>query len=321
MNFEDRIMKILGTLATLGCVVIVGCGGNWSNKDLEFLNALPTREQLSSKLPTGTGKGLSGEGTRRDGLSVGEPSKMYADTKGASSQFNGILEFVIGVIEVVRALPATTRTADSRTWGPWPDRENAGFEFQVVIKQIDAENFGYVFQHRPTGGAFFDTVTGSFKATASLRKGEGLLTIHCKQAAASLPSAVAFKPLDKIEIGYFTESFPTRVEMVFAIAAGQPSLLSSIGYTYREQENKSGLIHFAVRTSSPDITVYDAVSFWLASGVGTATSTVTEGNFKGATQTECWDSAFNLTFAKQTWPGGVEVGEKSSCVSVPTFSP
>ena len=32
-------------------VVLAGCGGSWSNKDIEFLKVLPNRAQLAAKAP------------------------------------------------------------------------------------------------------------------------------------------------------------------------------------------------------------------------------------------------------------------------------
>lgn len=308
------------TIAILSSVVLAaGCGGNWSNRDLEFLNALPTREELQSKLPTGTSGALSGVGTRQDGLMTGDPSQLYLDTRRASTQFNAILEFVISVIEVVRSLPPTSRTLDSRTWGPWSDDHNPGFEFQVVIKQVDPENFNYVFQHRPTHGDFFDTVTGTFKATANLHKGTGALVINAGAAAAKLASAKDFLGLDSIKIGYVTDAFPVTVGVEVAATAGGPSMLSSIGYVYKESATKAGEIYFAVRTTNPDLLEYKTLSLWLPSGTGQAVLTVTEGNWKGYTEHDCWDAAFNLTYAKQTWPGGMEIGDPTTCATVMGF--
>src|SRR3954469_15948977 len=100
-------------------VALAGCGGNYSNDDIAFLNALPHREDLTAKPPDSTGTTQSGLQTRQDGLAVGEPSKAYADTKGASDQVNGILEGFLGVVDTVRKFPPTARTENSRTWGPF----------------------------------------------------------------------------------------------------------------------------------------------------------------------------------------------------------
>ena len=305
------------TLALLcSCFLLFGCG-NWSNKDLEFLNAMPTREQLRSKLPTGTSAGLSGEGTRRDALGVGEPSKLYKDTKGASEGFNGILTYMIGALELVRSLPPTQRSEDSRLWGPWADNDNPGFEAQVVITRVDEVTFGYKVQHRPKGGTFFTSVSGAFKASQTLRKGSGSFTIHAGTAAAQLPSAKNLAALERIDAAYFTEKYPVTVQMKFTAAAGQ--VQQTVDYGYQENEDKSGGIGFRMKGTDANVSQLDIGSAWLPSGAGYGVLTVVEGNWKGAIQLECWDAAFNIVYAKQTWPGGVEVGEPKKCVQVTNF--
>ena len=78
-------------------LIFTACGGSWSNRDLEFAAALPSRADLSSKIPTTstTGQPLS----RSDGLNAGEASQAYAETKKAVTDFNGLLDFFLGVIE------------------------------------------------------------------------------------------------------------------------------------------------------------------------------------------------------------------------------
>ncbi len=306
------------------CLLVVlaaGCGGSWSNKDLEFVNALPLREDLQAQLPQAAAGGLTGVGTRRDGLGLGEASQSYKDTQGASKSFNSILDKLLTVIEQVRSFPPTSRTIDTRTWGPWTD-SNPSFEVQVVIKREDASHFVYAVQQRPKGGDFVSLVTGRFIPTANLHKGQGALSINIKEGrAASLPIGKDFAALDQIVIQYQTETFPTAVQMLFTATPGQASMVSSVGYSYQATEAKAGQIFFAVTGTNPDILQYVTTSRWQAGGAGGSATSVTEGNYKGATQVECWDNAFLTTYAKQSWPGGIELGNPASCVKVEGFSP
>ncbi len=304
------------TITLLSCCLLCACG-NWSNKDLEFLNAMPTAEQLRAKVPTGTAAGLSGEGTRRDALDVGTPSKFYADTRAASASFNGILYFLIGALDYVRGLPPTTRSEDARVWGPYDDKDNPGFQFQVIIIRVDETTFSYAFQHRPKGGEFFNTVTGGFKASAQLRRGSGTLVIHAAEAAAKLTSAKGFEAYEKVEMAYVTDKAPVTVVMKFTGKAGQP--IATLDYGYQENDDKSGGIGFRAVGTNSNFTQLDTATAWLASGAGFGVLTVIEGNYKGATHFECWDAAFKTTYAKQTWPGGVDIGEAKSCVTVENF--
>jgi hypothetical protein len=284
-------------------------GGNWSNRDLEYLNALPSRDTLKSKLPTNENK---------QGLAVGDPSKTYLDTKKASTDFNNILELILTVIETVRSLPPTTRGDDSRTWGPWPDQQNPGWSSQVTITKKSDELFEFEFRHLNTSsGKEFVSTTGQFKPTANLRRGQGVITINAGALTANLPSAAAFKGVQEVSIGYMTETFPTRVEMSFSIDAGtaMPGL-SGIGYTYREQADKSGRMRFEYRTTATEIRRATVDARWLPSGSGRATTRIEEGQFAGATQEECWDAAFKIVYLDQSWTGGLKLGLIGACPNV-----
>ena len=57
------------------------------------------------------------------------------------------------------------------------------------------------------------------------------------------------KQLDEIAIGYVTDMFPRRVEMLFTIRPGSTGT-SSLGYTAREQEDGSRAIRFVATLAS-----------------------------------------------------------------------
>ncbi|MBL9038869.1 MAG: hypothetical protein JNG84_10165, partial [Archangium sp.] len=229
-------------LFIVGVLVLTACGGNWSNRDLDFVDALPDRATLQSKLPqtATTSSPLTGVSTRRDPLGVGEPSKAYADTKKASTDFNAILATMLAAIDLTRQVAPTARTPDSRTWGPYPDSKNPGFEFRVVVTQVDEANFSWSIDSRKRPADFFSLASGSYAPTESLKRGRGEMTLHVKDFKSQLAVDEGLKALDEIVIGYVTDMFPTRVEMLFTFAAGNPSGLSAIGYTSREQADGSG---------------------------------------------------------------------------------
>ena len=96
-------------------LLLAGCGGNWSNSDLAFGNALPRREDLRAKLPAGsTAQPLEGVATRRDGLMVGDPSGTFAATRKAVGDYNALLDLILGVVDQVRQAAPTSRTATAR---------------------------------------------------------------------------------------------------------------------------------------------------------------------------------------------------------------
>ncbi len=317
-------MNHLARTSCLAVVVAASACGTWSNRDLEFANALPTASDLKSKLPvsSGTTSPLTGGIMRHhDGLNVGDPSDAYADAKSASTSFNGIIDFLLGTVDSVRSVPPTSRTTDSRTWGPFTDSNDPNARFQVVITAQEATaTFAWSLQVSVGSGAFFDVVTGSFAATTgSVKKGQGSMVVHVKDFRDVLKVDDTFKQLDQIDVRYANDMSPTTVNMTFTFKAGASSGLSSIGYDYLENADHSGTMHFQLTSTDPDITVRDVRGGWLASGVGRAVNHVLQGTYAGAMITECWDQAFAVTYYSESWAGGVTNGQPTACATIDGF--
>ena len=304
-------------------VVLSACGGNWSNRDLDFVSALPERASLKSKIPTSRAQSspLEGVATRRDGLAmVGAASQAYAQAKKGSTDFNGILDALLNVVDVVHKLPPTARTDTGRRWGPYADNKNPGTQFQLTINQVDDQTFAWKIESRPNGGDFIVLVDGGFKASGSVKEGQGALTVHVKDIKGKLALDEGFQAFDEIRIGYITDSYPHRVEMVFDLSPGGASKLSQVGYTYREQADKSGQIVFQLaQPSSVESSLVQLTSVWSPNGAGSSTGEILEGTYKNAKSNECWDSDFKVVWAKEDWAGGGEVGHQSDCVAVSGF--
>lgn len=313
-------MTTLRRSLAVAALALSACG-NWSNRDLDFIEALPTRDDLKAKLPvSATGQPLEGVSTRTDGLNVGDPSNAYAATKKAQSDFNGLLDFLLNVIDTVRALPPTTRTADSRTWGPYADAKNPGWEFAVTIAQTNAADqpaeFGWAISARQNGGAFIALLNGTFKPSDTAKKGEGAIVVHVKDFRDRLAVDANLKLLDSISIAYDTKGFPRSVGMLFAGSPASP--LSSLGYAYQEQSDRSGFLVFRARTTDANVAEVEYGSKWLANGAGVAGGRVTDGGYTGATVIECWDTSFKVVYYAASW-GPPDAGSRADCANVPGF--
>jgi hypothetical protein len=62
-------------------------------------------------------------------------------------------------------LPPTSRTEDTRVWGPITPKEQPDFEFRVVVVRASVELFQYAIQvRRKTGTAdWFSALQGQFE--------------------------------------------------------------------------------------------------------------------------------------------------------------
>jgi hypothetical protein len=309
-------------LLLLGCLA-TACGGNFSNDDLEFLNALPTREDLTSKLPASEGSvSAGGLRQRTDALAVGELSQLYKDTREASDAFNGGLDGLLTLLEAIRELPPTTRAPNVRVWGPWPDSNHPGHEVRFAMKR-EAERFDYQLQYRPEGSgeeAWWTALEGTFRADGGLRKGEGAVRVRVAETKAHGFDAGGLANLDLLEITYQTRALPIGVRMRFVPASTQTA--SELLYAYREIPGGLGEMGFVLEDT--DILPgarkekLSVLSRWTKDRGGVGLVAVTGGDVPAgytATHVECWDASFRVTYVKRSWET-TEVGKASACPDV-----
>lgn len=309
-------------LLLLGCLA-AACGGNFSNDDLEFLNALPTREDLASELPGASGTVSEGSPRRRsDALAEGEPSPLYRDTRAASDAFNRGLDGLLTLLEEIRELPPTTRAPDLRVWGPWPDPNHPGHEVRFAMKR-EPEHFTYLLQYRPRDSGedgWWSAVEGAFQPDGGLRKGTGAVRLLVKQTKAHGFDAGGLADLDLLEIVYQTRALPISVRMRFVPAS--PQTASELLYAYRELPGGLGEMGFLLEDTDilpgPRKEDLAILSRWTKDRGGVGIISVTGGDVPAgftATQVECWDASFRLTYLKRSWETAV-VGSASACPDV-----
>jgi hypothetical protein len=301
-------------LVVLAAAALAACGGSWSNVDLQYASALPQRSVLRSKLSTAA---AADAGQPSSAHAVGDPSQAYLDAKSAQTNFNGILDFFLAVLDTVRALPPSSRTADTRTWGPYPDSNNTGYEFSVTVHQLATDTFAWALTAQPTsGGATLTVVDGAFTATTTAAHGHGQLAVHLADFKAQLAVDGGLEVLDLIAIEYHTDASPLTVAMTFTFQPGATSNLAA-WYDYLERDDHSGALHFVLDTSSPQTTELDTTAQWTAAGAGETVQQVKAGLYAGASITECWDAQFKLSYYLQSWTGGQLSGTPGAC---PTFT-
>lgn len=305
--------------------LLAACGGNFSNEDLEYLNALPTREALASKLPSnGTSSG-SGLAQRQDQLSVGDPSQLYQDTKKASTDFNNGLDGLLSLLENIRTVPPTTRELDRRTWGPYPDNNNPGNVVRFVMTRA-GEVFNYHLDFKPTAGgedAWWSFLEGSFKADAGIRIGEGDLHLFISDAVAKGINVGDLRGLKQLDVGYQNKALPSRVEMIFSTPPTPPvTTAPAVDYIYRELPGGFGEMHFLLTGTDwvpgnlkEDVEI---TSRWTPDHGGVATFVIRAGDLQGASYKECWDAKNQLTYAKRSWEL-FGIGLLSTCPDVSGF--
>ena len=302
--------------------LLAACGGNFSNEDLEYLNALPVREDLVSKLPDSNSRSGSGLAQRRDRLAVGEASALYADTQKASREFNAGLDGLLSLLESIRTVAPTTREPGRRTWGPFPDRNQPGNHVRFVMER-SGDFFDYRLQFKPSSAgddAWWSFLEGSFRANAGLRKGEGDLHLFIDDAVAKGLDVGRLRGLTQLDVGYQTRELPTEVEMIFlALPTATPP---EIRYNYRELPGGFGEMRFLLKDTDvvpggarEDVAI---TSRWTPDSGGDGSFTILAGDLKGASYRECWNAQGLLVYAKRSWEL-FGIGKLSDCPDLTVF--
>lgn len=317
-------------VATLALLASSACGGNYSNADLEFLNALPERASLRSKLPeaqTGVTTGpltVAGIGRFTQGL-VGQRSGVYQNTQSGSKQFNAILDALLKLVEDISNHPPTTRGVDRRVWGPVANVKGSGFDFRMVMERVEEGGFAYRLElRRRTEGEWFALVSGAFKGTGGIRKGMGHIKFDPRLGRLNGLVDPETTGIDSVEFDYLNDAPPLRVEMQLDLANGNPDRFSAIGYTYRELEDLSGMMKFRLELDpalpeAKDYGAVDVTSKWGPDGRGLGQMVAVSGNYAGFTKSECWDESFALVWTQESFPPWIPEKALPECPGVPSL--
>lgn len=306
--------------------LLAACGGNFSNEDLEYLNALPSREALASKLPESSASTLGGGlAQRRDQLALGDVSQLYVDTRKASTDFNASVDGLLSLLENIRTVPPTTREPDRRTWGPWRDDAHPGNDVRFVMDRA-GDFFEYHLDYKPSSAssedAWWTFLEGSFKADAGIRVGEGELHLLIDVALAHGLNVGELRTLKQLDIGYQNKALPTRVEMIFTSQPVPPLSSQQVRYTYRELTGGLGEMRFLLKETDavPGNLLEDVeiTSRWTPNHGGVATFVILRGDLMGASYKECWDAQNHVTFAKRSWEF-FGIGKASDCPDLSAF--
>lgn len=321
----------LGLSAGIVLGGLLGCGGNYSNDDVLFRSAIPTRELLSSKLTpataamrvgpdanVGVGPGPSAgpiagpTAGPTTWTAVGDSSGLAQFTRGASVGFNKGLFTILDVLQAVVSLEPSVRNPDERIWGPYPDRQHPGFEVQLVMDRT-ADRYDYRVDVRRTGTTdWTKVIAGDFQATGGLREGRG--SLHFLDAAAR---GAGYDPVQSdvasIDASYQTKAQPVTVDLkVMSVAQTEPLL----AFSFAGQADGGGQMRFDVSAqlaggdASP-LETLEILSQWKPDGQGRADAQIVSGDWVGASYVECWSAQDAILYSVATW--STPVGEEASC--------
>ena len=299
-----------------GVTAVMAACGDYSNEDLLYMSAVPSSSQLAVVLPAA--------------MVTVTQAELAEDTHNGISSVNTMLDEVLGLVDAIRSYEPTSRTSDSRTWGPFADSNNRGWQWRLIVTRTDATNFTYeldVENTTATTPAWVSFFTGSFDLAGGVKQGNGSVTANfAALAAANFPLDSNTSQLATLTIdyqNYQTPGSPVSVKLMILRAAPDPvSGVTSATFTYEILADGSGEIAFTLVGNvipGPAIETLDLNAQWLSSGAGKATLAVAAGDGAGMTQTECWDATFEATYNDKPWSVTEDAGDPSLCPLLPTF--
>jgi hypothetical protein len=298
-----------------GAALLLASCGNYSNEDLEFMNAVPAHEDIAANFPPSY-------------LSPADEAQLSAETHDVIDNFNGLLDILQGV-DKIRTYPPTSRIPNGRVWGPYsmaPEHPLWLARFTVTRDPNAPERFTYWFDVEPIGAGdagWIRFIDGTFVATGGgVRHGMGTFHIQADGVRVANfgvnpgPDGNLFR---EVTVMYSTAAFPISVTMMMIFSpAADLGKTFSIDYHYEQQEDGRARVEF-VGTDSSSGASLSVQSRWLATGRGRADATAQNGMGQGATWSECWNDSFMSTYDEKPWDPQIHTGDAASCPDISTF--
>jgi hypothetical protein len=293
---------LLVPVATL--VFLLGACGDYSNEDLEFMNAVPQSSDLHADIPAVT-----------SAIELADEAELAKQTHTVTTTFNGLADTLVTLIDTVRSYSPTSRTPDSRTWGPFrfdkTKLKNLNWQMRVVVErdQTVADRFDYYIDVHKDGNADTDWptfVSGFFDSGHTARRGVGHLVLDTAKVRAEGLDVSDLGMLDNLTIDYDTLDDPLTIDMTIndLPVAGSADPGSIVVYSYSQTAAGQGEMIFDLignLIAGPAIEDLRVTSQWLSAGAGKATVNVLSGDGAGALQTECWNASFVATYNSKPW--------------------
>jgi hypothetical protein len=298
-----RIIIYTSLAATLA-----GCGGNYSNEDVDYQLALPERDDLAVKLPL-------------QAQEIIDSAEYYKTTRDVVRVFNGIADAFLSLIDYVRSYPPSERLGARRVWGPFPNDKHPNWELRMVVDRVGdpgaPTRFEYSIEFRPVNLRLIGwrvLISGFFAPAGGVRRGTGQLKFLPAEARLREYPLDGLTGFDALVIDYDTRAFPISVKLTLDAF---PSRERAV-YEYFEEADGSGRMSFGFPTQpplSPWVTYGMLNSRWKGSGAGRGDVTAVRGLVAaGQMGTDCWGIDTRATWVHRPWDANMNSGAESTCV-------
>jgi hypothetical protein len=249
------------------------------------LNALPRSSDLQVSVP---------EAASQPACVLGQ-SKQASDARNIAAGVSAITGGILTIIDTVRAIPATTRTADARTWGPFNDDQHPGVMIQVTMaKTSDSPpQFNFALQERRGTSGPFTTVISAQLVGATAQKGSGKLTLDWDAINALGINKATDPKAGQWSITYDFTSDPHTVDWVVPATTetGGSTLTDLTVAAFADGQLR---LDASYTDNSTGLAVTETVKL-LPSGAGRADYKLSKG-IANDTLAQCWDPNYCLVW-------------------------
>jgi hypothetical protein len=163
-------------------LLLVGCLDPISNRlffeDAEFLDALPSAEDDRVRYEATSSPDDNGDTTTTEPGDVLEAppgaSGLLVMTVESVNNVNAMVDSLLGIVDLVRSQPPTTREENSRIWGPFPADDAPQYDVRMISVRDGFGQFTWAFEVAPKGTSEWRAVfSGEHLAGATVREGVG----------------------------------------------------------------------------------------------------------------------------------------------------
>ena len=164
-------------------LLLVGCLDPISNRlffeDAAFLDALPSAEEDRVRYEaTAAQDDVEGDTTTTEPGDVleapeGAPGLLVLTVESVNG-VNAMVDSLLGMVDLVRSQPPTSREEDSRVWGPFPADDAPKWDVRMVSVREGVSQFTWAFEVAPHGTEKWRAIfSGIHYAGTTVREGDG----------------------------------------------------------------------------------------------------------------------------------------------------
>jgi hypothetical protein len=317
------------------------------NADQEYQDAMPTASEVAVPVPAAHGQTLT---SSSDGIGVqssallGTTSQLYQITYDVSSGINGSTAALLGMLRLVTLNPATSRTSDSRTWGPYTPGGLDPMSYQLIVNKLGTQHYGFSLQASSRlatdPSAFLPLIDGEITPGSHADTAHGTMQMHFDNRRLLMPDACED---GTIAFDFDNTSNPVRNDVslhAFANANAKNLLCNhdlpaDAAYHFDQDTAGAGNFVFTTETdmvkpagqTAPSNEHVAIRSRWNATGAGRSDiiisgsdvdTTLAAGELTGpVTGSQCWGTSFQTVFESSS-PVQLHVfdsdGQTSDCV-------